>query len=121
MFSLLREVTEWEVNACFIASVLFPVVTRLYWPWHESSWGWNIVMLEIGIAGAILPSWLFIDFRVSSQTLELLQVISLALVFVNVVWRAVMIYRSQRAGALDGEASPRGTRESATDSSPGHS
>jgi len=117
MYLLLHEITEWEVNACFIVSVLFPVVTRLYWPWHESSWGWNIVMLEIGIAGAIFPSWLFIDFRVSSQTLELLQVIALALVFFNVVWRAVMIWRSQRAGVLDDAANRRDTRESAPGSS----
>jgi hypothetical protein len=117
MYSLLHEVLEWEVNACFVVSLLFPVVTRLYWPWHKSSWGWNIVMLEIGIAGAIFPSWLFIDFRVSDQPLELVQVISLALVFANVVWRAAMIYRSQRAGALDGEASPGDNRASGPGSS----
>jgi len=104
MFSTMREVLDWEINACFVVSLLFPVVTRLYWPWHKSSWGWNIVMLEIGIAAAIFPSWLFIDFGISSQTLELIQAIALALVFVNVVWRAVMIWISQRDGVLDDEA-----------------
>lgn len=112
MYPWLHEVTEWEVNACFIASLLFPVVTRLYWPWHESSWGWNIVMLEVGIAGAIFPSWLFIDFRVTGQLLGLLQVIALALVFANVVWRAAMIWRSQRAGVLEDDATRRDTQAS---------
>jgi hypothetical protein len=78
-------------------------------------------MLEVGIAGAIFPSWLFIDFRVSSQTLELIQVIALALVFVNVVWRAAMIYKSQRDGALNDEATPRDTRASGPGSPLDHS
>jgi hypothetical protein len=117
MYSLLREVIEWQVNACFIVSLLFPVVTRLYWPWHESAWGWNIVMLETGIAGAIFPSWLFLDFRFSSQTLELVQVIALAMVLFTIIWRAVMIYKDQRDGALsDGP-----TRRDIPASGPGNS
>jgi hypothetical protein len=103
----LADMVRWEVNVCFLVSVLFPVVTWFFWPWHESSWGWNIVLLEIGIAGTLFPSWMHIDFQVTDLPLEWMQVIFLALVPANVIWRTVIIWRVQRAGAR--EPSPPGT------------
>lgn len=97
---LLADIVRWEVNACFLVSMLFPVVTWFFWPWHESSWGWNIVLLEIGIAGTLFPSWLLVDFHVTDLPLEWVQVVFLALVPVNVIWRTVIIWRVQRKGAV---------------------
>jgi hypothetical protein len=51
------------------------------------------------------------------MTLEVIQVIALALVFINVVWRAVMIWRTQRDGTLEDGATPRDTPASAPGSS----
>lgn len=88
-----------EANIGFLVSLLFPIVTRFFWPWNESWWGWNTIMLELSIAGTILPSVLSADFHLNSTPLQTVRLISLAAVAVNVIWRTVMIWRTQRAGA----------------------
>ena len=95
----LLTIISWEVNAGFIISLLFPVVTRFFWPWHQSWWGWNTVLLELSIAGTLFPSFLYRDFHLIDTPLEWSQVVFLALVIINVLWRTVMIWRTQRDGA----------------------
>lgn len=99
-YSLLT-IVHWEINVVFLTSLLFPVVTRFYWPWNESSWGWNIISLELSIAGCLLPSFLYIDFRIDDWLLRWSQVIFLAMVGVIVLWRAVIIWQTQRKGLSD--------------------
>jgi hypothetical protein len=105
MTGYLLTIVGWEVNAGFCVSMLFPAVTRFFWPWHLSWWGWNTVMLELSIAGTLFPSVLYRDLHITSGVLEWLQVIFLALVIVNVLWRTVMIWRTQRDGAEGEERS----------------
>jgi hypothetical protein len=88
-----------EANIGFIVSILFPIVTSFFWPWHESWWGWNTILLELSIAGTILPSVLSADFHLNSTPLQAVRLIALATVAINVLWRTVMIWRTQRAGA----------------------
>jgi len=94
---------HWEVNGGFLVSLLFPLVTRIFWPWHLSWWGWNTVLLELSIAGTLFPSCLHIDFSITSSPLEWTQVAFLGLVIVNVLWRTVMIWRTQREGSARDE------------------
>lgn len=96
-YSLITSV-HWEINIAFAASLLFPVVTRFFWPWNESSWGWNIVTLDLSIAGTLLPSFLKLDFGILDLPLEWSQVVFLGLVTVNIIWRTVMIWTVQRKG-----------------------
>lgn len=96
-------VEEIAIQAAFWASCLFPVVTALFWPWWESEWGWNIIALEIAIAVTLLPDIMIIEFGMKpgstpGHALLWTSAISLCLVTVVIVWRAVVIFRSQRAG-----------------------
>ncbi len=103
MSAVLLAIAHAEIMAGFWVSLLFPVVTRFFWPWHLSWWGWNTVLLELSIAGTLFPSWLYLTFHVSSIGLLWCQVIFLALVVANVVWRTVMIWRTQRQGSARDE------------------
>lgn len=96
----LIDVANAEIMVGFWVSLAFPFVTRFFWPWNKSWWGWNIVMLDLSIAGTLFPSWLFLTFHVNDAWLQWIQVFFLGLVVVNVVWRAVMIWRTQRRGDL---------------------
>ena len=95
---LLTAIGAWLVNIVFAVSALFPLVTALYWPWWDSWWGRNIVGLEICIAATLLPAVLFRDFAIDSLVLRWAQLVSLTLVAAMVVWRAVMIWHTQRQG-----------------------
>lgn len=99
MNEVLLTTVEWEVQVGFVVSVLFPVITRVYWPWNQSWWGWNTVLLELSLAGFLFPSWMEINFRFDNIWLQWMEVASLGAVTVNVMWRAVMIWRTQRSGA----------------------
>jgi hypothetical protein len=93
-------IVHWEVNMGFAVSLLFPFVTRFFWPWHQSWWGWNTVLFDLSIAGTLFSSVLHLDFGISDEALEWTQVFFLGLVIFNVLWRIVMIWRTQREGAL---------------------
>lgn len=97
---LLAEVGGVLANVTFFTSLLFPVVTAFFWPWWASAWGRNIVSLELGIAVTLLPAVLYRDFGTDSLALRWVQVAALATVPLIVIWRVVMIWRAQRAGAL---------------------
>ena len=93
---LLADIGAWLVNIAFIATALFPAVTALYWPWWNSAWGWNIVTLEACIAVTLLPAWLYRDFRIDNIGLRWTSTAAFTLVIVVVVWRAFMIWHTQR-------------------------
>lgn len=99
MNETLLTTVEWEVQVGFVVSVLFPVITRVYWPWNQSWWGWNTVLLELSLAGVLFPSWMEINFRFDDIWLQWMEAASLGAVTLNVLWRAVMIWRTQRDGA----------------------
>ena len=100
MSRVLIDVANAEVMVGFWVSLAFPFVTRFFWPWNKSWWGWNIVVLDLSIAGTLFPSWLFLTFHASDIWLQWIQVFFLGLVVVNVVWRTVMIWRTQRGAGL---------------------
>lgn len=109
MNQTLLTIAHVEIITGFWVSLLFPFVTRFFWPWNESWWGWNTVLLEVSIAGTLFPSFLYVAFHVNDVLLQWLQVAFLALVTVNVLWRTVMIWRTQNDGAeRDREEPPAG-------------
>jgi hypothetical protein len=92
-------IVHWEIYVGFWTSASFPVVTRFFWPWNQSWWGWNTVLLELSIAGTLFPDWLYLQFGINSSALPWAQAAFLGLVIANVLWRTVMIWRTQRDGA----------------------
>jgi hypothetical protein len=103
MNGALLTTVSWEIKTGFLVSLLFPFVTRVFWPWHLSWWGWNTVLLELSIAGTLFPSVLHRDFGIADLLLTWSQVVFLGLVVINVLWRTVMIWRTQRAGVAPDE------------------
>ncbi len=95
------------INAAFITSLLFVPVTSVYWPWWQSWWGRNIVILELCIAGTLFSSWLFLDFGISSDALQWVAAFFLTIIVGIVIWRAVMIWFEQRMGARERSDYPR--------------
>lgn len=100
MNDALLQTVEWEVQVGFVVSILFPVITRFYWPWNQSWWGWNTILLELSIAGVLFPSWMELNFRFDDVWLQWMEAASLGAVIVNVLWRVVMIWYTQRRGVL---------------------
>jgi len=89
------------INVISCLSFMFPLVTGSFWPWWKEPWGWNIVLLEISIGGALFPSALSIDAGVRSVAwLAWLRVAFLLMVGFIVVWRGALIYLTQRRGAI---------------------
>jgi len=102
-------------HAVFFTALLFPAVTAFFWNWWDSAWGVNIVLLEACIAVTLLPGWLFLAFGIDNWALRWVQAVSFAMVGVVIIWRGVLIWRTQAAGArkdgallLDSPASPPG-------------
>lgn len=93
---LLHDIEVWLVNLVFVISVLFPIVTRFYWNWMASEWGKNIIALEVSIAATLVASVLYLDLGVNSLVLRWVSDISLAMVGCVIVWRAVLIWHTQR-------------------------
>jgi hypothetical protein len=95
---LIRILGEWGLNLSFIVPFLFPFVVRTYWDWTKSSWGWNIISLELAISLAVLRSFIIVDFHVTrgSEWFDWLTVASLWAIPVIVVWRAYIIWHRQR-------------------------
>lgn len=99
---LLTDTSKWLINIAFFTGLLFPVVTRAYWPWERSWWGRNIVALELCISLTLLGSVLRIDLGINSFSLLLgwTGMAGLSSVVVVVIWRSIMIYHDQRQGAI---------------------
>lgn len=92
------------VNVAFLTSVLFAPVVSAFWPWWEESWGQNIVLLELCIAGSLFSSWLFIDFGVNVDSLQWVTAAFLTLIPLIIIWRTVLIWLTQRQAAREREA-----------------
>lgn len=106
---LIRDAGEYVVWFTFMASVLFPPVTALFWPWWKSPWGWNIITLEMGISVALVFAWLHYAFGITitrSYAATWAQIAAIAFVGCVIIWRAILIWRTQRKGGQDGNSPP---------------
>lgn len=107
--SILRDVASYGVQAGFWAAMAFPVVTAFFWSWWQHLWGWTIVALDLAIAMVLLGAVLVIEFGLqpvdeTGLVLFWVEAIALCLVPVIIVWRAVLIYMTQRRGRREEEA-----------------
>lgn len=104
---LLIDASEWILNIITWLSLSFPVVVFFFWNWIESWWGRNIVAFEVCLGFATLRATTKIDWNIPAAThgplfyfLSWLQTAALAFVPVIIVWRIVLIWKRQRAGAI---------------------
>lgn len=85
------------VLAAFFAAILFLVVYSLVAPWWRTSIGRALVIMDIGIALAMLP--LFLKFAFDLSTADLffawLQIGSIGLVAISTLWRSWIVARVQ--------------------------
>jgi hypothetical protein len=90
--------------AAFVVGILFPL-TGFYWSWWETWLGRNLVYFDYVVALALLPLFLHFVFGLTPHTLYFawVQSVSLALIPLLIVWRAALIYREQRHGAVSEE------------------
>jgi hypothetical protein len=120
-YHLLADIINAGVFAAFIVSLLFPLVGlpalkfwphwRIgFWPWWKTGFGINVVSLEFVIAVALLPSFLHRIAGLSATTYAFLwlQAVSICLVPVVIIWRAVIIWHAQRDPAREAEVPPGG-------------
>jgi hypothetical protein len=87
----------WVVGVAFWVSVAFAPVITFFWRWWKDSWGWNIISLEVVIALALLRTILVTEFGLVRSGIETLWLtdISVSLIPVIIIWRAVIIIREQ--------------------------
>lgn len=92
------EIAEWVLNFAFWTSLAFPVAVSFFWPWKDSWWGRNIVILELLIAFALVPAMLRVDFGLTHFDPVLLgwiTIMSVGLIPVVVIHRTYLIWRAQ--------------------------
>src|SRR5215472_16862785 len=99
---ILVDLADWGGSVAFWAPVALIMITSVIWPWWKSFWGLNIVLLEVAISLALLPSILFIDFNVHLNTTfgAWLVVLSLWSVGAIIVWRGALVIIEQLRGTF---------------------
>lgn len=95
---LIVNFVNWGINVAFIVSLVFPIAIRPIWAWTKHSWGWNIVVLDWAISLALLPVWVHRAFNLNPDTYLFgwIQAASIWIVPVIILWRAVIIWLTQR-------------------------
>lgn len=92
------DLINWGIDVAFLVPFLFPAYIRLIWAWEKDEWGWNIVLLDLAVSLAILPSFLHRVFGLNVGMVYYLWVVAASLWLIPsiVVWRSAMIWRKQR-------------------------
>jgi hypothetical protein len=99
----LLDAAQWAANFAFWGSLVFPVVTALFWPWWQSWWGWNIVSFDLALGGASFPYMLVLNWNVHGTWLVWTEIVFLGISFVIIAWRTFMIWKTQTSGAVRGK------------------
>jgi hypothetical protein len=92
------DLINWGVDVAFLVPFLFPAYIRLIWAWEKDEWGWNIILLDLAVSLAILPTFVHrvAGVRFSTPVFLWLEAASLWFIPMIIVWRSVMIWRKQR-------------------------
>ena len=92
------DLINWGVDFAFLIPFLFPAYIRLIWAWEKDEWGWNIVLLDLAVSLAILPSFGHRVFGVNVSRIFFIWLVacSIWLIPIIVVWRSIMIWKKQR-------------------------
>ncbi len=100
-FQLLLDMLRWGTAVLFYVTLLFPIVVSFYWPWWKEWLGRNLVSFDFGFLVLAFPAWMNITFGFivrNNVYTGWTQVAGLYLVIINVIWRAVLIYKIQKRG-----------------------
>jgi hypothetical protein len=98
----LHDWATWASGVAFWVCLSWPAVVRTFWPWHRDEWGWNMVIKTELIALALLASILKTEFGVQpGLALLWVAVVAVTLIPIVIGWRTMIIWRAQRAGALE--------------------
>lgn len=98
---ILTDWAEWAIGLAFWLSVSFVPIVSFFWRWWKDSWGWNIVLLEVTIALALLRTTLIVEFGLlrSGMLVLWLTDAAVSLVPIIITWRIVLILQGQYRGA----------------------
>jgi hypothetical protein len=102
---LLIDIGHVVVVFTFVVSVLFTPVVSTFWPWWQHGIGRTVAAEAIALALAFAPSAFHVLFglNVTGQLVsQWLVLVCIAAVPGILVWRAVIIYLTQRRGARRG-------------------
>lgn len=98
---VLRDWADIAAGVAFWVCLLWPLAVRTYWPWNKHEWGWNIVikieLISLALLASVLHTEFGVQFGLALLWTEVLAVTAIPLV---VIWRAWIIWRAQRDGAL---------------------
>lgn len=88
------------IAGVFWSALGFVAAVSLFWPWWKSQLGWTIAAKSIAIALAVLPSILYTWFGPGvyrdAPWLAWVAIGALALIPPILVWRAVILWHTQR-------------------------
>lgn len=113
---LLADIGKWAAIVTFYVTALFPLI-GVVWPWWQSWWGRNIVLLEIALALTLLKFWVTRTFGTDvahSLWFTWVSTVALCTVPVIVTWRGGMIV-AQQVSAARREMAERKTRSGVPD------
>jgi hypothetical protein len=100
MTHFLAEWSKYAIGVTFWVCFTWPAVVRLFWPWQQSMWGWNMAIKTELIAVALLAVVLRTEFGVQPGLgLEWVEVAAVTLIPFVIAWRTWLIYQDQKAGA----------------------
>jgi hypothetical protein len=101
--AFLNHWVEWAVIFAFLIPAAFPLVASRFWPWWEDDLGVNLVMMDVAVAIAAFPAFLHYVVGAPLDLVEYqyLRNIALSAVPVIVIWRTIIIYRTQREGVRE--------------------
>jgi hypothetical protein len=111
---LLRDLSEWVVQAAWLSSLTFIVFYTSLAPWWRYRVGRAIIALDFAVTLALTPGVVGLDFgarAIANQAWSWLAVIAVGMVVPITLWRCVVIWRLQRRGVL---------RDPAADNVPAH-
>ena len=99
----IQQVAIYGIQVGFWVAVAFPVVSAFFWPWWRHAWGMTIVALDVAIALALLVSVMTLEFGLvlgstPGYVLAWTEAFSLWAIPAIIVWRAFLVFRTQRRG-----------------------
>jgi hypothetical protein len=107
---------EWAVIFAFVVPAAFPLIVSRFWPWWEDDLGVNLVMMDASVAIAAFPAFLhyILNAPINAIGYQYLRNIALTAVPCIVIWRMIIIYRTQREGARERARERNGGKDATT-------
>lgn len=91
-------VQNWDIYAAFIIPLLFPVAIAYIWPWWKDELGWTMVLVDLLLSAALLPSFLHraLGVPINTYVFQWIVVISVGLIPIVIIWRTIVVFKTQK-------------------------